>query len=396
MDEENEVEVEEYVGNSLQNGKNIALKRFEFMMKETLTYEDYVWAVGFMNDIKLKEGLPDDNEKNWQSYAVDFAEKFKHASIAEINNFLSNPVTAQEFKADFTIAFSKMMKNFTPQMREGFWAWRKPDYMDYEFLSSKFWTQNVEEGQSMVILGQRGSGKSDFAMLEAQHFIDGRFIVKDGEKYEENRRIATNIAIVKEKAETELQKEYVSRIDYYSKFSDLMLLILNNIIHGIKTLNIGDEMTVGGFRKKTAMGKTSLNMDMYERLTRKLGAANIYIWHLDTEIPTEIYQIVSMTARKYGSTTNPSGRKLGTFEFTKGSRKKVMYHVKGIPGTIIPFKTRDIAPFTIDIPMQTMIEKLAVADRESMDDIDLFKQLRIEVMKLQEEAKKKHKNGDDE
>lgn len=396
MDDDETLEVEEYVGNSLQNGKNIALKRYEFMMKETLTYEDYVWAVGFMNDIKIKEGLPDDNEKNWQSYAVDFAEKFKHASIAEINNFLSDPITAQEFKSDFTIAFSKMMKNFTPQMREGFWAWKKPDFMDYEFLSPKFWTQNIEEGQSMVILGQKGSGKSDFAMLEAQHYIDGRFIIKDDERYEENRRIATNIAVVKDKAITDLQKEYVSRIDYYSKFSDLILIILNNVIHGIKTLNLADEMTVGGFRKKTAMGKTSLNMDMYERLTRKFGAANIYIWHLDTEIPSEIYQIVSMVARKYGNTKNVSGRKYGTFEFTQGSRKKVMYHVKGIPATVIPYKTRDIAPFTIDIPMQTMIEKLAIADRESMEDIDLFKQLITEVKKLQADAKKKNKDGDDE
>ena len=391
-DETEEIQVEEYIGNGIQNGKNIALRRYEFLLKDIIDYEDYVWATGFMTDVKLREGLPDTATDNWVSYAVDLAEKFKNATVSEIEDYFKDIRVSSQFKSDFMIAFSKMEKFFTPEMREGFWAWKKPDFMDYNHLSPNFWTQTIEEGESGVLLGGKGSGKTDFSLMLAEKYLLGRFVIQDGKEIELKRKIATNIAIPKEEADTELKQDLVSHINYYSTFSELMIIILDNVINGYTTLNIGDEMTVGGFRKKRAMGKESLNMDEFERLTRKLGTSNIYIWHLDSEIPTELYKTVSFIGRKYGSKRQPSGRRLGTFQFKEG-RKTKTYHVKNIPSTIIPFKTKDIAPFRIDIPLDKMIEKVTQQEREGMDEYDLFRQLKQDVIELR---KKKQEEDSDE
>ena len=384
-DSDSEFEVEEYSGGRI-NGKNIALRRYEFLNKEVLDYEDYIWAMGFMSDIKLKEGLPDNTPNNWTSYAIEFSDKFVHASISEIEEFFRDPIITQEFKADFNKSFSKIFPKLSPETKESFLSWRKPDFMDYDYLSPQFWTQTFEEGQSGLMLGSKGSGKTDFALLLAENYINSSVKIVKGERVEEKRSIASNISIPKEDVETEIQKNYVSRFKYYSKFSELMLIVVDNAINNIKTMNIGDEMTVGGFRKKRAMAGASLNMDEYERLTRKLGTSNLYIWHLDTEVPSEINGMVSFTGRKHGSTINKSARRLGTFTF-KRDKKSVMYHIKNIPRTVIPFKTRDIAPFNIDIPLKTMIEKLSDQETEGQDDIDLFKDLKREILRLQKSKK---------
>ena len=394
MTEEDEVEVQEYIGSSIQNGKNIALKRYEFMNKEVLDYDDYIWALGFMGDFKLKEGLPDDVEANWTSFALNLAELFKSASISEITEYFHRPENTNKFRADFIKAFSKMETHyFTPEMREGFWAWKKPDFIPYEYYSDNFWMQTFEEGQAGVMLGEKGSGKTDFTLNLAQKYIDGRFKIIEGKKVELKRRVITNIAIPKENVETELQKEYVSRIKYYNNFSSLMLAALDNIINGYNTFNIIDEMTVAGMRKKRTMAGKTLNLDSYLRLTRKIGVIDMFIWHLDTEIPNEVFNMVSFIGRKHGNTKNKAGRSLGTFTFKTGKRSKIFY-VKSIPPTDIPFKTRDLAPFEVDIPIDEMVEMISDEDRQSMDDLDLFRELREKVIK--EKAKRKKDKEDDE
>jgi len=392
-EEEMEIEAKSYVGNSIQNGKNIALKRYEFMNKEYLDYEDYVWALGFMGDFKLKEGKPDSDLENWTSYAIDLADKFKNASISEITEYFHDPVHTNQFRADFVRAFSKMeTRYFSPYMREGFWAWKKPDYVPYNFYSDEFWMQTFEEGQAGVMLGEIGSGKTDFTLKLAEKFLDGRFKTIDGKRVELKRKVATNIAIPKEEAQTDLQLDYINNIQYFNNFSGLMLAGLDNIINGYTTYAITDEMTVAGMRKKRTMSGATLNLDEYMRLTRKIGIINMFIWHLDTEIPSDIYSMVSFIGRKHGNTKNKLGRRAGTFSFKRGNRQHI-YYIKDITPTVIPFKTRDIAPFELDIPLDNMIKMITAEDRQSMDDMDLFKELRNEVIK---ERKKRTKKNDEE
>ena len=171
-----------------------------------------------------------------------------------------------------------------------------------------------------------------------------------------------------------------------------MLAGLDNIINGYTTYAITDEMTVAGMRKKRTMSGATLNLDEYMRLTRKIGIINMFIWHLDTEIPSDIYSMVSFIGRKHGNTKNKLGRRAGTFSFKRGNRQHI-YYIKDITPTVIPFKTRDIAPFELDIPLDNMIKMITAEDRQSMDDMDLFKELRNEVIK---ERKKRTKKNDEE
>jgi hypothetical protein len=378
LNEENMEVSEEF--NLYNEGQKIAIHRDNILNKDIIDYNDFKWGTLFFNDYKVKEGLDDKTESNWINNAYDFfMEEFRTKSIEEIEEYFKDSKISATFKSVFAFNFNKWMKTASPQIREGIVSWTKPQSIEYEYLSPAFWCQWMGDGNTGVMKGEKGSGKTDFIWNIADNFIKWEeYADVDGVSVKREHRVAGNMAV----------EEKLPWYDYYTSYSELMLILCDNVINGCHTLQIGDEMTVGGMRKKKAMSGTSMNLEEHERLTRKFNTDTLYVWHYDEEIPTEIYPILTFNGKKYGNNKEKYLRKSGLFQFRHGKRTNV-YNVKNIPRTNIKFKTKDVAPFNMDIKISDIISNMNNLEHEQMNDVEMFLAIKKIIMELREEKKEK-------
>lgn len=378
MSDEREEVTEEF--NLYNEGQKIALHRNQILDKDFISYDDFKWATLFFNDYKIKEGLDDKEVGNWTNEAYEvFGKLFKQATIEEIQEYFKNSNNSATFKSAFAFNFNKWMKIATPEIREGIVSWTKPQSIDYEYLSPSFWCQWMGDGNTGVMKGEKGSGKTDMIWNIAENFINWKEIIEETGELR-GHRVAGNMAV----------EENLPWYDYYTSYSELMNILCDNAIKNIHTLQIGDEMTVGGMRKKKAMSGVSMNLEEHERLTRKFGTDTLYVWHYDAEIPTEIYPILTFSGKKNGNNKEKGLRKTGTFQFRHGKKTNV-YYIKNITRTQIKFKTKDVAPFNMDIRISDITAEMMNLEHKQLTDTQMFIAIKRIIKELKEEQEEKKK-----
>ncbi len=366
---EEESETEYGAHNLLYIGTEIAQMHYNIMTSNVIDWEMFLFMMKYLGDFPLR--IADgDKPKNMRAQIADLIVDLEDwystgATTVEAiqEKYLKDPLIVAELKKEYLLGFLKEKDKFDPIVRASIMAWTRPKYMPFKFYSDAFWLQWMTSGNNGVITGKKGSGKTDFAVMLCEI------------AYRNNWEILTNVKIQDERFEK----------SYATTFSELMHGVINNAIKALddkeagkpprQTLILLDEMKVGGVRKKRAMSGISLNLDEFDALTRKFGADVLFIWHRDTEIPTEIYSDMSFLGHKLGSTDYISGRKTGDFKFWAG-RSLTHYYINSIPGTTLNYETRDIAPFITDISLSLILQETIELNKEIENPRDLYRAIR--------------------
>jgi hypothetical protein len=342
-------------------GARIAEKFYNVMRSEKLTLDDFLWIYSFFGDYRMYEALPD-KQGNRIAQGLDTLLEIKNAESFTpqgIETYLSNVENISKLKERFLFAWHKKLSSteFDPIIKGAILAFSKRNYIPHEYFSDKFWLQWVYGGSSGVLTGNKGSGKTDFGLSICE------IARRNGYKIVSNVR-ADDV-------------EYEKGI--FTTFSEMIEKVINNTLQNKRTLIFADEMTVSGMRRKQAMKGTSLNLDQFEKLTRKFLAATLYIWHMDTEIPSEIFKSINFEGHKNGDEGHQSLKTTGIFKFNQGFSWNT-YLIKGIPKSELNFDTKDLAPFILDIKLEDIIKAAREAEEEIKDNDELLKAIRDYVI----------------
>ena len=372
----------------------IASRAWGILNRDTMTYEDVMWAITFIfGDYQPMKADPN----SWRQYTLEYVELFKQNGIKFSRSELEKLIAEDEnfvakVKADFIQAFNYWLHNKVDDiMRGAITAYMRPQREKFSNFSEKFWMQwaggdgNAEAGETAIILGMKGSGKTDFALTLADIFLRNGW------------DLATNIKIAKperpeitkdleriydgeverwleEKPDEfqewyELKKRY-DNVDrhyhYVTKFSDLLKRLAISAYSNKKTLVVLDELTVGGMRKQKTMSGKNLNMEELQRLTRKMNASMVFIWHYDKDITTDMQMTASAIIRKHGDVLHKDGRTDATVEY-RFTKTPMYYEVTGIPPSPLVYETNDLAPFSTDISLSKVIDYITKAEQQSPD-----------------------------
>ena len=353
-------------------GTRIAEKYYNIMHSEKISIDDFLWMYSFFGDFRIYEALGDkqgNREAQGIETLLDIKNSVGYFTPDSINEFLSNPVNISKLKERFLLAWHKRMdrNEFDPITKDAILAFSKRSFLPFNFFSDKFWLQWVFEGSSGVLTGNKGSGKTDFGLLLCEIARRNGY------------GVVSNVRVEHEEYEK----------GYFTAFSEMMEKVINNALQGKKTFIFADEMTVSGMRKKQAMRGTSLNLEQFEKLTRKFYATTLYIWHLDTEIPSEIFRSMNFEGHKNGSEGDKVGRTTGVFKFNYGSSWNT-YIIKGIPSAGLNYDTRDLAPFILDIKLEELIKVARTAEEEIRNNNDLLRAIRDYII---EQRSKNEREG---
>jgi hypothetical protein len=365
----------------IQQGRSIARWHLDIMNSETIDYETFIHMIHYLGEWKISQASPT-NELNWMNQILEMYKSWKNWNDNGVytptqiqQNILNDPKIVADLKLRYLYGFEKTIKNLHPDVYNAVLSYKKPNYMPFDYYSDKFWLHWATGGTSGIISGLKGSGKTSFALLLAE--IAKRY----------GKIVLTNIRIV--------DKDWED--SYFYSFSQLMEKLCDKALHiyeerqkghdipGI--LIIFDEMTVAGVRKKKAMSGKSLNIDEFDRLTRKFYADSLYIWHYEREIPTDIMDSVNFLAHKFGGTTSSGTRrrKTGMFTFIEGNNREI-YYIKEIPNTNLKYITEDSAFFKMDIKMSIIVDRLQDIEQEYRDAADEFRMIRDVVRELRKEG----------
>jgi len=342
----------------LAEGSKIAEMFWEIHHKTKLSFDDILWMSQFFGDYALIEG----DKKSQVNQLFEILTKLQtygkvsHLNKDVIENLIdTNPTFVDEYMAAFELGFEWVRQHeLHPYTREAMRAYHSPRSLSFSDYSDSFWLQwmggkdvtDVSEGGGMGwMVGKRGSGKTDFTLLL------GEIAIRNGMKF------ASNVGI--ESPNEEQRKN----IQYFGSFSELLRTVLENAMQGFRTYSVIDEMTVSGARKQRAQSRENLQLEEYQRLTRKFGAATIYIWHDDKDVTEDVKRMVSFVGTKYGSVLEPQLRSMGTFEFRE-RRGNPVFYVTDIPRSKLKFETNDIAPFTMDIPLRSILREAQELEKE--------------------------------
>lgn len=140
-----------------------------------------------------------------------------------------------------------------------------------------------------MIWGNKGSGKTDFAVT----------LGNTAARNDPKKRFLSNIKILDDRYQDA----------YFGSLSQMFNKILVNIIAGYTSFVVVDETITAGIRRKTAMGKASLTMDVFDHATRKLGVDMLYIFHFESEVPKETAMQTTFMVHKLGNTEDVRSRK---------------------------------------------------------------------------------------
>ena len=339
-------------------GTRIAEKSYNIIHSVKISIDDFWWMYSMFGDLRLYEAMGDkqgNREAQGVETLLDIKKDVGSLTPDSINKFLSNPVNIDKLKLRFFLAWHKRMdrNEFDPITKSAILAYSKRNFLPFYFFSDKFWLQWVFEGSTGVITGNKGSGKTDFGLLLCEIARRNGY------------GVVSNVRVEHEEYEK----------GYFTAFSEMLEKVINNALQSKKTLIFTDEMTVSGMRKKQAMRGTSLNLEQFEKLTRKFYATTMYIWHMDTEIPTEIFRSMNFEGHKNGSEGDKVGRTTGVFKFNYGSSWNT-YIIKGIPSAGLNYDTRDLAPFILDIKLEELIKVARTAEEEIKNNNDLLRAIR--------------------
>lgn len=334
---------------SVEAGLNMAKIRYLLMKKLVWSYDDWLVATNFFGNYRIREYLDPDDETNYTNARWEIndpepedddgkPQKPITAGMLpdDIGSMLANPYTTAYYKALFDFSFWKVMDQLDPVSRGYVYSWSPGQipYKKYLELSDYYWVQWMTGGNSGVLAGKKGSGKTSISLnLGAKH----------NKYWSENGDYAGAMFLTNVKILDDAYKD-----TYFSTFGEMLVKLFDNMSKRIKTLIIVDELTMNNIRKKKTMKGNTLQIDQFDKGTRKFDADIMYVWHSVEEVPEEVFRYLSFIVQKEGGTDSTNQRKKALVTFKDGNRQTVDM-VRGIPGSPIPYVTKALAPFVLDI-----------------------------------------------
>ena len=376
---------------SVEAGLNMAKIRYYLMKKLIWSYDDWLVATNFFGNYKIRE-YEDPNDKTnyieprWEinNPTPEDEEGNPTKPITsgmlpdQIARMLENPYTTAYYKSVFDFSFWKVMDQLDPVSRGYVYSWSPGQiaYKKYLELSLYYWVQWMTGGNSGVLTGKKGSGKTSISMnLGLMH---NKYWKEEGTYTD--AMFLTNVKIIDE----------AYKNSYFGTFGEMLIKLFDNMSKGIKTLIIVDELTMNNIRKKKTMKGNTLQIDQFDKGTRKFDADILYVWHSIEEVPDEVFHYLSFIVQKEGGTDSTANRKKAMVTFKDGKKQNVDT-VHGIPGAPIEYVTKALAPFVLDIVWDDVMAAYIKLEKEtSYDHQEISAQMRDIVTEMVE------KHRDDE
>jgi len=353
---------EESYESLVRMGNSMAQRFYEIMHKDVLSYDDLLFIIPYLGDFEVIKASSSQSRYNT---LMELFESIQHRNKNEIIKWLSKVDNSTALKNIFYLSFNQRINSeYTDNIsRMAVYSFSKPTEFNFEDLSDRFWTKWMTGGMSGYLTGAKGSGKTNFALLLCEIAMRMGF------------EIVSNVFV----------DDVRFKNGYIDSFGKLLIKVIDNELNDKKTLILLDEMTVSGMRKKRTMAKETLNLDEFDRLSRKFDSNTLYIWHLDSEIPTEVQQTATFTAHKFGDTSNISDRKRAMIVFRNNGMDWV-FHVNNIPETRLRYDTKDIAPFILDVPLSEVLKKTIEFQQRERSNKDLLRAIKSFIIeKMNEE-----------
>lgn len=371
---ENEIFNSEYVQTKM--GRTIAQNYVDIMVKPILDYDDFLYIIKWFWDFELIPGSKEPG--NAVNYMVGLAHPntedplLQNYTPDEIEAWLSQPMNSSQVKAQFAMAYNKVMQKplSIGQYSALSYNSRQYNWEHYEDKSDLFWVKHMLKksassiaeagsGTITVFYGVQGSGKTDMSLKQWEH-LNNLHLHSDYAKH----RLVTNIKI----NDSGYENTYVTTI------GQMLYKVFVNNSQNASTLIALDELTINGIRKKKTMAKETTNLDEIDRGLRKFGADVSYIWHFDTEIPKETYARSSLLVHKLGSPVKPNYRKRAILIKQDGQFRKT-YMVKGIEQTNIHFESSALAYLVLDIRFSDLMMRSAKLSEENISLKEYYQEL---------------------
>ncbi len=331
-------ELEEFRA-KFNNGYAIAQKKFNIVTfaSDTLSIDEFDFILNFIDEI---QPLANDTvvEPQMLKLIRDLKAKYSVKTRKELLLLLENPSFCAGLRADFMLAFRRVLPTMDPVTQDAIRGWTLPFTNRFEWFSPEFFLRWATSGNTAVFMGRLGSGKTDFAMY-FYYLATQLNILNEGKPNFSPFTLLTNVKIIQDIQEGYDPSEYM-----FSSFGEMALKMVKNAVRGYHTLVIFDEAVAAGTSKKFAMHGKSIQMEQIGRLARKFNADFLRIYQFDTDISTEDTNMAQLYVLKFGGTNDKAGRSKAQLTFKEGDRKNHFF-ITGIPPSPIKFDTKWTASF---------------------------------------------------
>ena len=345
------------------NGHTIAQRRYELLYSDTWSIEDFIYATQWFGEFRSLELDPTSTVAQVTELIMDMSKNNIITKKDLYDRYLSKPDVVAKLKRQYMLAYSKVSQQFDPLTRGGVLSWKRPEGLHYEDLSPHFFLKWATYGNVQVILGRKGSGKTDFAGNEIYLALS------------ENRLFAGEKDFVPWQPLSNV-KYFTNELQLYSTFGELAYHMLDNKVTGKHTLVVQDEMVAAGMRKKRAGTRKVMSSEEIDRLIRKFSVDEIKIYHYEQDITTEDTSGGNCIVHKMGGTDDKSGRKRASITYKTGYDQKT-YFVQNIPPSPLEFDTDWAAAYTgDDITYKEISDQMTKFQENSSSAMDVFVQTR--------------------
>lgn len=345
------------------NGHSIAERRFELLYNDTWSIEDFIYATQWFGEYKQLE-LDESSTIAQVTELIKDMQKRNVISKKDLyETYLQDPKVVADLKRHFMLAYSKLSQQFDPLTRGGILAWKRPRGLNYYDLSPHFFLKWATFGNLQIILGRKGSGKTDFAGNEISLALQENKVMEGTSGWVPWQPLS-NV------------RYFSDQLQLYSSFGELTWFMLDNKINGKHTLVVQDEMVAGGMRKKRAGTRKVMSSEEVDRLVRKFSVDEIKIYHYEQDITTEDTSAYNCVVNKMGGTDDHAGRKRASITYREGYDQNTRF-VEGIPSSPLKFDTDWAAAYQgDDISYKEISDQMTKFQSSSDTAMDVFIQVR--------------------
>jgi hypothetical protein len=362
-------DIEEFKA-KFNNGYAIAQKKFNIVTfaSDTLSIDEFDFILNFIDEI---QPLANDTivEPQMLKLIRDLKTKYLVKTRKELLQLLEDPSFCAGLRADFMLAFRRVLPTMDPITQDAIRGWTLPFSYKFEWFSPEFFLRWATTGNTAIFMGRLGSGKTDFAIY-FYYLAQQLNILNEGKPDYLPFRLLTNVKLLKEVEEGYDPEEYM-----FSSFGEMSLKLVRNAMKGYHTLIIFDEAVAAGTSKKFAMHGKSIQMEQIGRLVRKFNGDFIRIYQFDTDVSTEDSNMGQLYVHKFGGTNDKGGRKRAQLTFKEGDRKNNFF-ISGIPTSPIKFDTKWTASFdSEDITFSEINTKFSEFQKTSKNTMEIWQQV---------------------
>lgn len=210
----------------------------------------------------------------------------------------------------------------------------------YGILERGVLLQQLRPGQTMIITGRSGSGKTTIAV----HDIIAPALQKGW-------RVVSNIYL----------ESPPDGYTYVTSLSDYLTAIIKNDIAGFRTIAVRDEGALGRM-KQSAMSERNRELKMLTMILRKFNAIEVTVYQYDGDVPSELRGFCSHYIRKiarekmFVRTTSPGE--------IRGLERRIVSEIPGDRERIergqrlLTWRSEDIATLVHDIKVEQLLAVL--------------------------------------